>query len=166
VLIDEQELGTLDRSAVAAVRRRQIALVTQEPGLVPHLTARENVELGLQVRGISEDGSVDALVQVGLADRLDHRADRLSAGERQRVAIARAIAVSPRILLADEPTARLDQANAKAVGLLLARLAHESDTAVVCATHDAALIEEADVELRLLEKAAELRGNRAIGSPG
>jgi ABC-type lipoprotein export system ATPase subunit len=157
VLVDEQELGALDRSKVAAVRRRQIALVTQEPGLVPHLTARENVELGLQVRGISEDGSVDALVQVGLADRLDHRADRLSAGERQRVAIARAVAVSPRILLADEPTARLDQANAKAVGRLLARLAHENDTAVVCATHDAALIEEADEELALALPASAVR---------
>jgi putative ABC transport system ATP-binding protein len=125
--------------------------------LVPHLTARENVELGLQVRGISEDGSVGALVQVGLADRLDHRADRLSAGERQRVAIARALAVSPRILLADEPTARLDQANAKAVGRLLAKLAHENDTAVVCATHDAALIEEADEELALALPASAVR---------
>jgi len=114
-----------------ALRRREIALVTQEPGLVPHLTARENVELGLQVRGAGGSASqaaADALVQVGLAERLEHRADRLSAGERQRVAIARALASRPHILLADEPTARLDQANARAVGRLLARLAHEGDT--------------------------------------
>jgi ABC-type lipoprotein export system ATPase subunit len=152
VLVSGHELGALSRAEVAALRRREIALVTQEPGLVPHLTARENVELGLQVRG-AVDGAdrtgADALVQVGLADRLDHRADRLSAGERQRVAIARALAARPRILLADEPTARLDQQNARAVGRLLARLAREHETAIICATHDNALIEESDEELSL-----------------
>jgi ABC-type lipoprotein export system ATPase subunit len=157
VLVAGHELATLARAEVAALRRREIAMVTQEPGLVPHLTARENVELGLQVRGADDrDGHVssDALVQVGLADRRDHRADRLSAGERQRVAIARALAASPRILLADEPTARLDQANARAVGRLLAQLAHENGTAVICATHDAALIDEADAALPLARPAA------------
>jgi ABC-type lipoprotein export system ATPase subunit len=152
VLVLGRELGALERPEVAALRRRDIALVTQEPGLVPHLTARENVELGLRVRGAADhidQAAAEALVQVGLEDRFDHRADRLSAGERQRVAIARAIAVRPRILLADEPTARLDQANARAIGRLLAQLAQESDAAVICATHDAALIEEADAELSL-----------------
>jgi ABC-type lipoprotein export system ATPase subunit len=156
VLVAGRELGAMERAAVADLRRTEIALVTQEPGLVPHLTARENVELGLQVRGADgavDQAAADALVDVGLADRLEHRADRLSAGERQRVAVARALAVRPRILLADEPTARLDQANARAVGRLLARLAHESDTAVICATHDAALIEEADAELSLVQPA-------------
>ena len=149
VLVDGQELGALGRAEVADLRRRKIALVTQEPGLVPHLTARENVELGLQVRGTDEEAGLDALLQVGLEGRLDHRADRLSAGERQRVAIARALATRPAVLLADEPTARLDQANARAVGRLLARLARENDTAVICATHDTALIDEADAELSL-----------------
>jgi ABC-type lipoprotein export system ATPase subunit len=153
VLVGGRELGAMARAEVAALRQREIALVTQEPGLVPHLTALENVELGLQVRGVVDGAGQtagDALVEVGLADRLDHRADRLSAGERQRVAIARALAVRPRILLADEPTARLDQANARAVGRLLAQLAHETDTTVICATHDAALIDEADAELGLM----------------
>jgi len=97
---------------------------------------------------------------VGLADRLDHRADRLSAGERQRVAIARALATRPRILLADEPTARLDQQNAKAIGRLLARLTREHETAIICATHDTALIEEADAELSL---AAAEKGHPRVG---
>jgi ABC-type lipoprotein export system ATPase subunit len=157
VLVAGHELGALERAEVAALRRRQIALVTQEPGLVPHLTARENVELGLQVRGAGGSASkaaAYALVQVGLSERLEHRADRLSAGERQRVAIARALASRPRILLADEPTARLDHANARAVGRLLARLAHEGDTAVICATHDAALIDEAESELPLARPAS------------
>jgi ABC-type lipoprotein export system ATPase subunit len=157
VVVQGREIGGLSRSQVAAVRREHIALVTQEPGLIPHLTARENVELGLRVRGVTSGGATraaGALEAVGLAGRLDHRADRLSAGERQRVAIARALAARPTVLLADEPTARLDQANALAVGELLARLAHDTGTAVVCTTHDAAVIERADAELRLDPAAA------------
>jgi ABC-type lipoprotein export system ATPase subunit len=129
------------------------------------MTARENVELGLIVRGWVGDASpraADALADVGLADRLEHQADRLSAGERQRVAIARAVAARPAILLADEPTARLDQANAKAVGELLARLARESGAAVVCATHDAAVIEHADSELVLGARAPRPSARAAV----
>ena len=151
VLVERSEIGNMSRAGVAGVRREHVALVTQEPGLVPHLSARENVELGLSIRGKAapEAAGARALAEVGLSDRLDHRADLLSAGERQRVAVARAIAVRPAILLADEPTARLDHANARAVGELLARLAYETGTAVVCATHDAAVIEHADAEVRL-----------------
>ncbi|HEY7694085.1 MAG TPA: ATP-binding cassette domain-containing protein [Gaiellaceae bacterium] len=152
VLVQGLELETMSRSESAAVRREHVALITQEPGLVPHLSARENVELGLLVRGAEGDtdaAAAAALTEVGLGARLDHRADRLSAGERQRVAIARALAAGPVLLLADEPTARLDQSNARAVGELLAKLAHEHGTAVVCATHDAVVIEQADAQLAL-----------------
>jgi putative ABC transport system ATP-binding protein len=152
VLVGGRELGALDRTEVAAVRRRHVGLVTQEPGLVPHLTAYENVELGLHVRGADGDRAaraLDALTRVGLGHRLHHRADRLSAGERQRVAIARAVAVAPSILLADEPTARLDEANARAVATLLADLARTTGTAVVCATHDETLIAHAGKVLAL-----------------
>ncbi len=152
VLVQGHEIGSMSRSRVAALRREHIALVTQEPGLIPHLTALENVELGLLVRGLAQGAkarAASALTDVGLADRLEHRAARLSAGERQRGAIARALAARPAILLADEPTARLDQANARAVGKLLARLARDTGTAVVCATHDAAVIEQVDAELLL-----------------
>jgi ABC-type lipoprotein export system ATPase subunit len=152
VLVEGRPLGPLDRAEVAAVRRRHVGLVTQEPGLVPHLTAHENVELGLHLRGIAEgrrERAAEALAQVGLDHRLDHRADRLSAGERQRVAIARAVAARPTVLLADEPTARLDEANARAVGELLAGLARATGAAVVCATHDETLIEHAERVLTL-----------------
>ena len=86
---------------------------------------------------------------VGLAERSEQRVARLSAGERQRVAIARAVAAGPSLLLADEPTARLDEANALAVGALFARLARETGAAVVCATHDPLVVEQADAELAL-----------------
>ena len=153
VLVAGREIDGLDRAAAAAVRRRHVALITQEPGLVPHLSARENVELGLLVRGLDGDPAA-ALAEVGLGARLDHRADRLSAGERQRVAIARALVAKPVLLLADEPTARLDQSNARAAGELLRRLAHERGTAVVCATHDAVVIEQSDDVLELASAAA------------
>ena len=90
-----------------------------------------------------------ALATLGLDDRSDQHVGDLSTGERERVAIARAVAARPALLLADEPTARLDQSNALAVGNLLMRLARESGAAVVCATHDPLVIEQADLELAL-----------------
>ncbi|HKP17608.1 MAG TPA: ATP-binding cassette domain-containing protein, partial [Gaiellaceae bacterium] len=83
VVLRGREIGRLGRAQVAAVRREHVALVTQEPGLVPHLTARENVELGLLVRGVTDGAearAAEVLGEVGLGDRLAHRADRLSAG--------------------------------------------------------------------------------------
>jgi ABC-type lipoprotein export system ATPase subunit len=146
-------LPALDRTARAALRRENVALIPQAPELLPFLSARENVELGLAIRGVlaerAGEEAREALEAVGLAERSDQRVSRLSAGERQRVAIARALASRPRLLLADEPTARLDQANALAVGILLAELARASGAAVVCATHDLLVIEQADQQIAL-----------------
>jgi ABC-type lipoprotein export system ATPase subunit len=141
-------LGALGRTELAELRRRHVALVTQEPGLVPYLSARENVELGLSLRGTEGDAR-EALAEVGLAPDLDVPAAKLSAGERQRVALARALATRAELLLVDEPTARLDEENARSAAALLARAAHERGTAVVCATHDGVLIEQADETLDL-----------------
>jgi ABC-type lipoprotein export system ATPase subunit len=143
VILDGSSLNRLTRPQLAELRRRRIALVAQEPGLVPHLTALENVELGLALRQTEGDARA-ALAEVGLERRLDQRVARLSAGERQRVAIARALAARTRLLLVDEPTARLDEDNARLSGRLLARAASEHGIAVVCATHDPALVELAD----------------------
>jgi putative ABC transport system ATP-binding protein len=146
-------LGTnvaqLDRTGRAEFRRDHIGYVGQQPGLVPTLSALENVELALALRGKPPDDARDALVAVGLEDRIEQRVSRLSTGERGRVAIARALAPRPELLLADEPTSRLDQANAIAAGTLFVRLAREYGAAVVCATHDPLLIEQADEMLRL-----------------
>jgi ABC-type lipoprotein export system ATPase subunit len=146
-------VSDLDRAQRAAFRRMHVALIDQDIVLLPLLTASENVELGLAMRGIAASQArgraVAALDDVGLSELSDQRVSRLSAGERQRVAIARALAVLPRLLLADEPTAHLDEANALAVGALLARLVRESETTIICATHDPAVIEQADAELAL-----------------
>jgi ABC-type lipoprotein export system ATPase subunit len=143
------ELTALDRAARARFRRAHVGYVGQQPGLVAALSALENVELGLALRGRPSDGALEMLVAVGLEERARQRVSRLSTGERGRVAIARALAARPELLLADEPTSRLDQANALAVGTLFVQLAREHDTAIVCATHDPLLIEQAEAVVEL-----------------
>ena len=146
-------VSSLDRAERAAFRREHLGVVAQQPGLVAFLSAEENVALTLALRGV-DGGEVpararEALAAVGLEERAHHRVAHLSMGERVRVAVARALAPRPALLLADEPTARLDQANALAVAALFSRLARERGTAVVCATHDPVAIEQADEEIAL-----------------
>jgi ABC-type lipoprotein export system ATPase subunit len=153
VLVLGRRLADLDREGRAALRREDVALIGQDPGLTPFLSARENVELGLALRRLppsaAGERALEALKRVGLGERVEQRSGRLSAGERQRVAIARAVAAGARLLLADEPTARLDEANALGVGSLFAQLAREFGAAVVVATHDPLLVEQADATLTL-----------------
>jgi ABC-type lipoprotein export system ATPase subunit len=153
VAVFGRRMADLDREARAALRRDHVAVIGQDPGLTPFLSARENVELGLALRGMGADEAheraLEALGRVGLTERAEQRAARLSAGERQRVAIARAVAAGAGLLLADEPTARLDEANALAVGALFSKLAREFGAAVVVATHDPLVVEQADAILRL-----------------
>ncbi len=148
-----ETLSALDRDGRARFRAERIALVSQETGLVPFLTAAENVELGLALRRIEADEAraraAEALAAVGLAAEASRRVEDLSSGQRERVAVARAVAARPSLLLADEPTARLDQANALSVARLLLDLARDTGAAVVCGTHDPLLIEHADERLDL-----------------
>jgi ABC-type lipoprotein export system ATPase subunit len=121
--------------------------------LAGFLTARENVELSLALRGVAGDEATEralqALAAVGLAAHAERRTGVLSAGQRERVALARAFAARPAVVLADEPTARLDAASTLVVGGLLRDLAREAGSTVVCATHDPLLIELSDDEVRL-----------------
>ena len=149
VVVLGERISDLDRAARAEFRRRHLALVAQDPPLVPFLTALENVELGLRLRGATERDALEALDAVGIRALAEERLSRLSMGERQRVAIARAVAAEPQLLLADEPTARLDQANAAAFGELLTRLVDERGLTVVFSTHDAVLLTIADDVVQL-----------------
>jgi ABC-type lipoprotein export system ATPase subunit len=151
VTVDGVELTSLNRAGRAGLRRAKIAYVGQQAGLVPHLSALENVELALALRGLEQGrfSALEALESVGLGERTTQRVGRLSQGERARVAIARAIASRPAVLLADEPTSRLDGANAISVAVLLARLAQSTGAAVVCATHDPLVIEQAESQISL-----------------
>jgi ABC-type lipoprotein export system ATPase subunit len=156
-------LAGLDRAARAEHRRAAVAWVGQDPGLADHLSALENVQLALALQGVEdEERAAGWLAEVGLAERVRQRAGRLSAGERQRVAIARALATSRPLLLVDEPTSRLDEANAAAVGELLATAAREHGVGVVCATHEPVLVRAAEREVRMADLAPAQP--RALGS--
>jgi ABC-type lipoprotein export system ATPase subunit len=138
----------LGSAEAAAFRRRHVGLVSQDAGLVGHLSAAENVELALAVRGRDGDPR-EWLMRLGLEHRIDQRVERLSAGERQRVAIARALAGAPGLVLVDEPTSRLDQVNAAVVGRLLADAARLHGATVVVATHDPVVMAQADDRIDL-----------------
>ena len=158
IVVEGTILSALDRDQRAAFRRDRIGLVGQLPGLSGVLTARENVELALTLREVdgleARERAMDALAVVGLADHSERAVDRLSAGERERVALARAISGRPSVLVADEPTARLDSVNTIAIGGLLADLAREHGTTVICATHDPILVTLAGAEIALRRSSA------------
>jgi putative ABC transport system ATP-binding protein len=147
VRLDGVSLRDADAEQLAEARRRRIGYLPQEPEPVGFLSAVENVALALQIRGARPDEAAATaravLTRTGLADRSDQRVTRLSAGEAQRVALARALACAEGLLIADEPTSRLDTANAAAVARLLSEAARSGQT-VICATHDPLLIEHAD----------------------
>jgi ABC-type lipoprotein export system ATPase subunit len=157
VRLGDTVVSALDRARRAALRRERIAVVGQVPGLSGFLSARENVELGLALRGSergeARDRALEALATVGLSAHVQRRVDLLSAGQRERVALARAFAARTPVVVADEPTSRLDAATTVEIGGLLAELAHDTGTTVVCATHDPLLIGLADREVRLRETA-------------
>ena len=157
VLVAGTLISSLDRDARAEFRSARFAVVGQVPGLSGFLTSRENVELGLGLRGVrsaeANERAAEALAAVGLAEHADRRVDLLSAGQRECVALARAFAVRAPTVIADEPTSRLDSATTRAVGGLLADLARRTGSTVVCATHDPLLIELADREIRMREPA-------------
>ncbi len=153
VIINGRDIARLDRRALPAIRRRSIGFIFQTFNLLESLSAQENVELALNVNGISGIAAAERaealLVAGGLGQRLHTRARDLSGGEKQRVSIARALANEPALVLADEPTANLDSANGRAVMELLSDLARSQNTAVVVVSHDTRLTSLADKVLLL-----------------
>jgi len=138
---------------VSALRGSRVASIFQTAGLIPVLSAAENVEVPLRIRRV-EPGERDrrvagALRDVGLEEHARQRPGELSGGQQQRVGIARALVMTPGILLADEPTAQLDSETGAQIMDLIARLVHERGTAAVVATHDQAMLARADRVLEL-----------------
>jgi len=147
VTVAGQDGPSLRGAALDRFLQRTVGWVFQTSGLLPLLTAAENVSLALRVAGESEAASMKAaltaLQSVGLAERADHRGNELSGGEQQRVAVARALIKAPHLLLADEPTAQLDTETSRSITALL-REAADSGTAILFATHDKSATELAD----------------------
>jgi len=153
VELDGRDLASLDETQLRELRSTRVASVFQTFGLLPVLSAAENVEVPLRIRRVpraERDRRVaEALAAVDLADHAAQRPGELSGGQQQRVGIARAIVAEPALLLADEPTGQLDSETGAAIMDLIVRLVADTGMAALVATHDAALAERADRVLRI-----------------
>jgi ABC-type lipoprotein export system ATPase subunit len=142
--------GTVERSVGTGTNWREIAVVPQELGLVAELTVRENVGLPARLGRVGGADTAGLLESLSLAELAERSPDELSLGERQRVAVARAVACSPRLLVADEPTAHQDERRADLVMAVL-RGVTASGGGVLVATHDDRLLAQVDRVARMLD---------------
>lgn len=167
ILIGGQDIAKLSEAALARWRAQHVGFIFQFYNLIPVLTAYENVALPLQLTDASaaekHQRVTDALAQVGLADRMDHRPNELSGGQQQRVAIARALITNPDIIVADEPTGDLDRQSAEDILSMLERLNQDMGKTVLMVTHDPRAAGHARSVLHL-EK-GQLESPNGSGSP-
>jgi putative ABC transport system ATP-binding protein len=154
ILWGDDNLSGFSAAAQAAWRRQNLGLIFQTSRLVGVMTVREHVRLAAAIRGKpeAEAEGLAILGMLGMGTRLTHVPAQLSGGEKQRVAIAQALCARPSILLADEPTAALDQSNAALVAQTLRQFAQERGAVVICVSHDRVVMDAAD-DLLMLEKA-------------
>jgi len=148
--LDGVDLGVLSEDDRARLRAEKVGFVFQSFQLIPTLTARENVQVPLELRGEpAEARAVELLERVGLGDRGHHYPAQLSGGEQQRVALARAFSIRPQILFADEPTGNLDAKTGATIIDLMVALNRELGTTLVLVTHDLDLASKAHRTIRL-----------------
>jgi putative ABC transport system ATP-binding protein len=157
IAVDGVDVTGLGETALARFRRRTLGFVFQSYHLIPTLTAAENVAVPLELADVPEPlaAARERLAEVGLAGRADHYPTQLSGGEQQRVAIARAVALTPPLLLADEPTGNLDSATGGQIVDLLLELNRERRSTLLLVTHDALLAARAG-------RAIALRDGRVV----
>ncbi len=154
ISVDGTDLATLAEPDLLALRRDRIGFVFQSFGLIPVLTAAENVGVPMRLRRVParerEERARTLLALVGLADHAEQRPGELSGGQQQRVAVARALANDPDLIIADEPTGQLDSETGRSIMELLRAVVRSESVTILVATHDPNLIELADrvVELR------------------
>jgi len=155
VRVDGRSIGDLPDRELAQLRLEKIGFVFQAYNLLPVLTARENAEFGLLLRGVPEEERrsrvSDLFGKIGIQGLEDRRPGKLSGGQQQRVAVARAVVGEPALVLADEPTANLDAATSDALIDMMAELNRELGTTFVFATHDQQLMERARRNVRLVD---------------
>ena len=150
VNLDGQDLGSLNEDQRARLRAEKVGFVFQSFQLIPTLTARENVQVPLELRGeAAETRAQELLERMGLGDRAHHYPAQLSGGEQQRVALARAFSIRPHILFADEPTGNLDAHTGATIIELMVSLNRELETTLVLVTHDHDLASLARRTIRL-----------------
>ena len=149
VIVDDVDLAKLTENQLVRYRAEKIGFVFQQFHLVPYLTALENVMLAQYFHSVTDEAqAAQALHRVGLGDRLTHLPAQLSGGEQQRVAIARALINQPKLILADEPTGNLDEAN-EAIVLEIFRELHSSGHTILMVTHDPDIARQADRRIEL-----------------
>lgn len=148
VLVDGEDVAQYTQKQLTSYRREDIGFVFQFYNLVPNLTAKENVELALQICSDPLDAKT-VLEEVGLGQRLDNFPAQLSGGEQQRVSIARALAKNPKLMLCDEPTGALDYQTGKSILKLLQDTCRERGMTVIVITHNSALTPMADRVIKI-----------------
>jgi len=153
-----KDVASIEDDELAEIRNREIGFVFQTFNLLPRSTSLQNVELPLIYAGVSTEErqrrAIEALMAVGLADRMYHKPNELSGGQRQRVAIARAVVNQPSIILADEPTGNLDSRTGEEIMGLFGRL-YESGHTIVIVTHEEEIAEHARRVVRLRDGVVE-----------
>lgn len=173
VLIEGVDMAKMSDDERTLMRRRRIGFIFQSFNLLPILTAEENVALPMELDGLlsseAKERAGKALELVGMTARKQHVPSKMSGGEQQRVAIARALAISPAILLADEPTGNLDSANSKRITNLLRQLVDQERQTIVMVTHDPTVAGLADRVVHvvdgLIEREEVIRSVRHEAAP-
>ena len=149
VIFDGEDISKVSGKKMTEFHRDKIGLVFQQFHLISYMTALENVMVAQYYHSVpDEEEAMEALRRVGLADRAKHLPRQLSGGEQQRVCVARALINYPEIILADEPTGNLDEANERIVVELFRKL-HEEGTTLIVVTHDPEVAEVAQRTLVL-----------------